>query len=202
LRRRSIEASAGRIARVYDVEDRRPAEDRASVAVGVDVWIATASPGYAHRERLLGDTQLRDPPGRIRAWQSLGVGGWPDVPGGDDRWGKTWRIAGPVVNVPAAQGGVDVAQAGVVNAHTWFMCCGLSTVVDVTPDAGKHWWVAFLPGEVVSVVAGTPSFAGPRARLIALVRPFATTHSRQRLWIYVSANGRLWRYDPSLKSIY
>ena len=116
--------------------------------------------------------------------------------------GKTWRIAGPIVNVPAAQGGVDVAQAGVVNAHTWFMCCGLNTVVDVTADAGKHWWVAFLPGEVVSVVAGTPSFAGPRARLIALVRPQEGARGEHRLWIYVSANGRLWRYDPSMKSIY
>lgn len=116
--------------------------------------------------------------------------------------GKTWRVAGPIVNVPAAQAGVDVAQAGVVNAHTWFMCCGLNTVVDVTSDAGKHWWTAFLPGEVVSVVAGTTSVAGPKARLIAFVRPFPTAHSRQRLWIYVSANGRLWRYDPSLKYIY
>jgi hypothetical protein len=116
--------------------------------------------------------------------------------------GKTWRIAGPIVNTPAAQGGVDVAQAGVVNAHTWFMCCGLNTVVDVTTDSGKHWWQAFLPGEVVSVIAGTPSFAGPRARLIALVRPFPTAHRRQRLWVYVSPNGRLWVNDPSLNSIY
>jgi hypothetical protein len=116
--------------------------------------------------------------------------------------GKTWRIAGPVVNVPAAQGGVDVVRAGVINARTWFMCCGLNTVVDVTSDAGKHWWQAFLPGEAVTVVAGAPSSAGPRARLIAMVRPFAAAHSRQRLWVYVSADGRLWRYDPSLRFIY
>ena len=116
--------------------------------------------------------------------------------------GKTWRIAGPAMNPAAASGGGDVAQAGVVNAHTWFMCCGLNTVVYVTSDAGKHWWVAFLPGEVVSVVAGTPSFAGPTARLIALVRPQEGARGGHRLWIYVSANGRLWRYDPSMKSIY
>ena len=116
--------------------------------------------------------------------------------------GRTWRIAGPTVNVPAAQAANDVAQSGVVNRRTWFMCCGLNTIVDVTSDAGKHWWSATLPGEVITVVAGTPSFAGPKARLIALVRPFPTAHSRQRLWIYVSADGRRWRYDPSLKSIY
>ena len=116
--------------------------------------------------------------------------------------GETWRIAGPAVNLPTASAPVDVAQAGVINARTWFMCCGLNTIVYVTPDAGKHWWAAFLPGEVISVIAGTPAFTEQRARLIALVRPSPTAHSRQRLWIYVSANGRLWRYDPSLKSIY
>lgn len=128
--------------------------------------------------------------------------GGPTYPVATSDGGKSWRIAGPIVNVAAAQGGEDVAQAGVVSAHTWFMCCGLNTVVDVTTDAGKHWWTASLPGEVISVVAGSSSFAGPSARLIALVRPFRTAHSREQLWIYVSANGRRWRYDPSLKSIY
>ena len=112
--------------------------------------------------------------------------------------GKTWRIAGPIVNVPAAQAPVDVAQSGVVNARTWFMCCGLNTVVDVTTDAGKHWWQAFLPGEVVNVFG----YDNPHARLIAVVRPFPTAHSRQRLWIYASVDGRRWTYDPSLKLIY
>jgi hypothetical protein len=112
--------------------------------------------------------------------------------------GKTWRIAGPIVNVPAAQGGVDVAQAGVVNARTWYMCCGLNTVVDVTSDAGRHWWVAFLPGEVINVYAGD----NPHAPLVAVVRPFRTAHSRQRLWIYASRDGRRWTYDPRVKLIY
>jgi len=111
--------------------------------------------------------------------------------------GKTWRIAGPIVNVPAAQGGVDVARAGAVDARTWFMCCGLNTVVDVTTDAGKHWWAAFLPGEVINVYAAD----SPHARLIAVVRPFPTAHSRQQLWIYPSRDGRRWTYDPSLKLI-
>jgi hypothetical protein len=112
--------------------------------------------------------------------------------------GKTWRIAGPIVNVPAAQGGADVGQAGAVGARTWFMCCGLNTVVDVTTDAGKHWWAASLPGEVINVFG----YDNPHARLIAVVRPFPTAHSRQRLWIYASVNGRRWAYDPSLNLIY
>jgi hypothetical protein len=112
--------------------------------------------------------------------------------------GKTWRIAGPIVNVPAAQAAADVAQSGVVNRRVWFMCCGLNTVVDVTSDAGKHWWGATLPGEVIDVFAGD----NPHARLIAVVRPFPTAHSPQRLWIYASVDGRRWTYDPSLKLIY
>jgi hypothetical protein len=128
--------------------------------------------------------------------------GGPMYPLATTDGGKVWRTAGPAVDLPVAQGGIAVAQAGVVGARTWFMCCGLNTVVDVTPDAGKHWWQAFLPGEVITVVAGTPSFAGPKARLVAIVRPFATVHSHQRLWIYVSTDGRLWRYDPKLAFIY
>jgi hypothetical protein len=106
------------------------------------------------------------------------------------------------VNVPAAQAGSDVAQSGVVDTRLWFICCGLNTVVDVTPDAGKHWWTSFFPGEVVTVVAGAPSFAGRNARLIALVRPFGKPAADKPPWIYISADGRRWTYDPRLKSIY
>ena len=113
--------------------------------------------------------------------------------------GKTWRIARPVLNVPAAQVGVAVAQAGVVNARTWFMCCGGNTVVDVTTDAGKHWWQAFLPAEVINVFAGV----NPHARLIAIVRPYSPPgHIHHRLLIYTSRDGRRWTYDPSMNLIY
>jgi hypothetical protein len=110
--------------------------------------------------------------------------------------GRTWRIAGPIVDVAAAQGGVDVSTAGIVNTRTWFMCCGLNTVVDVTADAGKHWYIAGLPGEVVNVFP----YDNPRARLIAVVRPFPV--GSQRLLLYTSVNGRTWTYDPHHKLIY
>ena len=113
--------------------------------------------------------------------------------------GKTWRIAGPVVNVAAGQGPVDVAQSGVVNARTWFMCCGLNNVVDVTTDAGKHWWQAFLPAEVINVFAGD----NPHARLIAIVRADSPPgYVHQRLLVYTSTDGRRWTYDPSMNLIY
>ncbi len=127
-----------------------------------------------------------------------GSEGCPWYPLATTDGGKIWRIAGPIVNVPAAQGPSNVAQAGVVSSRIWFMCCALNSVVDVTPDAGKHWWVAYLPDEVLNIFAGNSR----QARLIAVVRPSATDHSHQRLWIYVSSQGRRWTYDPSLKLIY
>jgi len=39
--------------------------------------------------------------------------------------GKTWRTAGPVLHVPAAEGPVAVAQAGMIGPHIWYACCGL-----------------------------------------------------------------------------
>ena len=110
--------------------------------------------------------------------------------------GKTWRVAGPIVDVGGAgQAGGYVSTAGAVDARHWFLCCGGDTVADVTPDAGKHWWTAAFPGEVVTVVAGEPSF---NARVVAVVRPYGT----HQLWIYVSRDGRRWTYDPRLTSIY
>ena len=113
--------------------------------------------------------------------------------------GKTWRIAGPVVNGSAAQAPVAVAKSGVVNARTWFMCCGLNNVVDVTTDAGKHWWQAFLPAPVINVFAGD----NPHARLIAIVRAASPpTYVHPRLLAYTSTDGRRWTYDPSMNLIH
>lgn len=104
--------------------------------------------------------------------------------------GKTWRTAGPVLHVPAAQAAVAVTQAGMRGPRMWF-AWGSSTVVDVTPDAGKHWWAAFLPGEVLTVY-GASNLCG---RLIAVVEPF-TKRSKPPLWTYVSTSGRRWIYAP------
>lgn len=121
--------------------------------------------------------------------------GCPTYPLATTDGGKTWRVAGPIVDVGGAgQAGGFVSTAGAVDARLWFLCCGGNTVADVTPDAGKHWWTAAFPGEVVTVVGGEPSFNGA----VAVVRPYGT----HRLWIYVTRDGRRWTYDPHLKSIY
>lgn len=103
--------------------------------------------------------------------------------------GRTWRTAGPVLHIPAAQAAVGVAQAGVISPRIWFACCGLNGVVDVTPDAGTHWWQTFFPGEVVTVYPG-PTSCG---RLIAVVQIYSK-RTNPPLWTYASATGRRWTH--------
>jgi hypothetical protein len=108
--------------------------------------------------------------------------------------GKTWRTAGPVLHIPAAQAAVDVTEPGMYGPRVWFAWGPGISVVDVTPDAGKHWWQAALPGMVLTVYAPQTNCK----RLIALVQPF-TKRKNAPIWAYASANGRTWRYgaDPN-----
>jgi hypothetical protein len=99
--------------------------------------------------------------------------------------GRTWRTAGPLLHVPAAQGAVDVTEAGISGPHVWYAWGPGISVVDVTPDAGRHWWQAALPGMVLAV------YAAQCNRLIALVQPF-TERKHPPLWTYASRNGRNW----------
>jgi hypothetical protein len=77
----------------------------------------------------------------------------------------------------------------------WFAWGPGITVVDATPDAGKHWWQAFLPGQVLTVYADQIQCN----RLIALVQPF-TRRKHPPLWTYVSTNGRKWTYAANPQS--
>jgi hypothetical protein len=99
--------------------------------------------------------------------------------------GKAWRVAGPVFQIPAADGAATVSRAGMVGTRVWFACCGGESIVDVTADAGRRWWGAFLPGDVLSV------YAGQTGQLVAVVQPYAKPG---RLWTYESARGRRWVY--------
>lgn len=101
--------------------------------------------------------------------------------------GKTWRTAGPLLHIPAAQGAVDVTEAGMSGPHVWYAWGPGISVVDVTPDAGKHWWQAALPGMVLAVYSSQIQCS----RLIALVQPF-TKRKHLPLWTYASASGHHW----------
>jgi hypothetical protein len=103
--------------------------------------------------------------------------------------GKTWRTAGPLLHIPAAQAAVDVTEAGMSGPDVWYAWGGGTTVIDVTPDAGRHWWQTFFPGPVLTVYADQIQCN----QLVALVQPF-TKRNHPPLWTYASTNGRNWTY--------
>jgi hypothetical protein len=93
-----------------------------------------------------------------------------------------------------------VDQAGVTGSRIRFAWCGAcNNVIDITPDAGKHWWQANMPGEVLSLV-GSPH---PRAGLIAIVKgPTPAADGRgASLWVYTSSSGRRWAYSRSMNAV-
>jgi hypothetical protein len=104
--------------------------------------------------------------------------------------GRTWRIDGPALHVPAAQGPLAVDQIGIRGVRMFFAWCGgCGNVVDVTPDAGAHWWRTFMPGDVAYLKA-------QRSRLTAFVEgPTPDPGGRGlSLRAYGTRDGRRWRY--------
>ncbi len=105
--------------------------------------------------------------------------------------GKTWRTDGPALHLDAAQAPLSVINAGAANQHTFFAYGG-GQVVDVTSDAGKHWWQAFLGDGVLSVVA----FGN---RLIAVAQDSSGSGDTAQTVVYVSRDGgRHWHLNNTL----
>jgi hypothetical protein len=105
--------------------------------------------------------------------------------------GRTWRIAGPVLPLTAEP---PLTQPGVAGPETYFASEGLggTTVVEVSTDAGKHWWQAFLPGGAVFVGA----FDGELTAIVAASG--GTPDTAVAFWAYHSRSGRSWRYDGTV----
>ena len=107
--------------------------------------------------------------------------------------GVSWRIYGPVLHVPAADG-PEAVGATVVAGRSTYVAYG-SSVVDVTADGGRSWWQTDLGELVLAVVA-------QRHRLVAVVQQQASSTGqslRSLTWVYVSSDGgRRWRYDDRL----
>jgi hypothetical protein len=145
----------------------------------------------------------------VRAFANRRVGfGITDLPqAGDGTYpvatsdsGKTWRTDGPVLHIPAAQGPVAVGQTGVLGPKIYFAWCGAcNMVIDVTPDAGKHWWRTFMPGLVLAVIGG----ADARAGLTAIIEgpTNSPTGRGASLWAYLSTDGHRWSYKYSLNAV-
>jgi hypothetical protein len=75
-------------------------------------------------------------------------------PVGTVNGGRTWRIDGPALHVPAANGPDAVTQIGAARPATFFAYGGPggANSVDVSADGGRHWFRAFLGGGVVAAV--------------------------------------------------
>ena len=99
--------------------------------------------------------------------------------------GRLWRVAGPVLHAPAAQGAGAVTQVGTAGPGR-YMAFGDGSVVDVTNDGGNHWWRAALGDEVPAVIASG-------GQLIAFAQEQEPTE-RETLhavvWVYRSTDGR------------
>ncbi len=116
--------------------------------------------------------------------------------------GRTWHVDGPVLHAPAAQGAIAVNEPGVAGPRFYFAWpSGFDTVVDVSTDAGAHWWAASLPGLILSVTSN-PSSTKPVGGLTAIVEgPTSDPTGRgASLWEYHTTNGRRWRYVSSLNA--
>jgi hypothetical protein len=105
--------------------------------------------------------------------------------------GRTWRTDGPALHVSAAQAPLSVVDAGAANQHTFFAFGG-GQVVDVTGDAGKHWWRALL-GDAVLAVAPFGN------RLVAVAQDGTGNGLTALTVVYVSRDGgRHWHLDDNL----
>jgi hypothetical protein len=102
--------------------------------------------------------------------------------------GRKWRINGPVFHIPAANGAAAVALAGAAPPRTYFAFGG-GSVVDLSTDGGRHWWVADLGEDVIAVVPGP----GPH-QLVAVVQNESPNGSKVATVAYGSTDGgRHWR---------
>ena len=104
--------------------------------------------------------------------------------------GRTWRIAGPVLHIAAADGPDGVSSVGVTGTDTYY-AWGFNAV-DVTSNAGASWFRVHPAGQVVAVVPGD--------RGLALYEQITDAESRVSATVqYVSTDdGRRWRLSDAL----
>lgn len=100
--------------------------------------------------------------------------------------GRTWRIDGPELHIPAANAPNVVTQVGAGAPATYFAYGGPggANSVAVTGDGGKHWYRAYLGGGIVAAVVDS------NRKLYAFTGAPGD---------YYSTNGgRVWHYSASV----
>ena len=144
------------------------------------------------------DLGLRVFPNALHGFALADVG-QAQYPAATVNGGKTWRVAGPALHLDAAQAPLVVLQVGAANQRTFFAWGGPGggQVVDVTRDAGKHWYQAILGDVVMAVVSG------PNGQLVAFAQGAATSSgSTAATWVYASKDGgRTWHYNNSVGAL-
>ena len=100
--------------------------------------------------------------------------------------GKTWKIAGPALHVPAANAPDVVTQIGAAPPATYFVFGGPggANSVDVTADGGAHWFRAYLGDGVVAAVVAS------NGELFAFTGSSGAYYSKD--------NGRIWHYTKTI----
>lgn len=108
--------------------------------------------------------------------------------------GRIWRVAGPVLHAPDAQGPQAVNETSTAGAGR-YIAYGVGSVVDATTDSGRHWWQAALGDEV-------PAIATTARQLTAFAQAQTQTARdplRAVIWQYRSDDGgRTWKADDRL----
>ena len=119
------------------------------------------------------------------------------VSGRDRQWRQDLAHDGPVLHLDAAQAPLVVLEVGAASQRTFFAWGGPDggQVVDVTSDAGQHWYQAIL-GDIVMAVVSGPS----DGQLVAFAQVATNSSgSKATTWMYLSKDGgRVWHYSSSL----
>lgn len=71
--------------------------------------------------------------------------------------GRTWRVDGPELHIPAADGPDGVTQVTAARPSTYVVYGGPqgANSVVVSSDRGRHWYRAYLPDGTVAAVVAT-----------------------------------------------
>jgi hypothetical protein len=123
---------------------------------------------------------------------ALGAVGDAQYPAETTNGGASWTTFGPALHVNAAQAPLSVTEVGAVNRRVVYFY-GSGQAVDVTSDAGKHWYRALAPELSLAVV---PGISG---RLVWIVQDGVDGSGNAATWPYVSSNGgKVWHYSTLL----
>ncbi len=111
--------------------------------------------------------------------------------------GTRWKIAGPYLAITGAAG-ANVNSITVFTSRIVIAYSKGANVLDVTWDAGRHWFKAWMPGNIISVSSpstpnGSSGTRGSPASMWVHVRSLG--HPTSVYYYSSHTSGRIWRLD-------